>query len=97
MAGRVEQHSPTGVRLVWQPGTKRNGQLLGRREIVSGEVKVHDGRPRPDRGDITVDPLRYQHTPRHLDPDTGLLCPQLVIAEQPPVEVGKPLRVKTVQ
>ena len=44
---------------------------------------------------MNVDSLRYQHSPRHLDPDAGLLRPQLAAAEQPPIEVGKPLRVGT--
>ena len=97
MTGRIEQHSPTRVRLLWQRGAKRNRPLPRRTEIVGGEIKVHDRRPRPVRWDIPVDLLSYQHSPGYLDRDAGLLRPQLAASEQPQVEVGKPLRVRTIQ
>ncbi len=97
MAGRVKQYPPPRVRLLRQRGPERYRPLLSRPEIVSGEVEVHDRRSRPDRGNVTGDLLRYQHSSLHLDSDTGLLRPQLATSKQRPVKVGKLLWVGTVQ
>lgn len=41
MAGRIEQHSPSRVRLLWQRGAERDRPLTSRAEIVGGQIKVH--------------------------------------------------------
>lgn len=97
MAGRIKQYPPPGVGLIRQRGPERYRSLHSRPEIVCGEVEVHDRRSRPDRRGVTVDLLRYQHSPVHLDSDTGFLRPQLATSKQRPVEVGELLRVGTVQ
>lgn len=63
MAVWIEQHSPTWIRLLWQPGAKRDRPLLSRIEIGGGAIKMHDRRPRPVRWDMTLDQLRNQHGP----------------------------------
>ena len=63
MARRIEQHSPPRVRLLWQCGAKHDRPLTSRAEIVGGQIKVHDRRPRPVRGNMTVNLLRNQHSP----------------------------------
>ncbi len=97
MAGRIEEHSPARVPLLWHRGSQRDRALHGGAQVVRSEVKVHDRRPWPGRGDMSVDLLRYQHSPGDLDPNAGLPRPQLAATEQRPVEVGEPLRVGTVQ
>ena len=97
MSSRIEQHSPTRIRLLCQPGAKRDRPLLSRAEIVGGEIKMHDRRPRPVWGNITLDLLRNQDSPGHLDPDARVLGPQLTAPEQPQIEVGKALRFRAVQ
>ena len=82
MAGRIEQHPPARIRLIWQRGPQRDCPLRSRAEIVSGEVKVHNRCPWPCREDISVDLLRHQYRARHLDPDAGLLRPQLAATER---------------
>lgn len=89
MSGWVEQHLPTRVRLLGQRGAKRDGSLSSRGEIVGGQIKMHDRRPRLVRGDVTVDLLGNQHSSGHLDRDAGLLRPQLAAPEQAQVEVGR--------
>jgi hypothetical protein len=97
MASRVEQHLPPRVPLLWQRGSQCQSPPRSRAEIVGGEVEVNDRGPWPRRGDMPVDPLRYEYRPGHLDPDAGLLRPQLAATEQAQVEVCKLQGVGTVQ